>query len=214
MTQKNWIIIAIIIILVVIIGGVAFGYQNLIIKNKDQVLSSLGNQVSQLQNQIKDLQQNQLQNQNTNANVNADNENQSDWQTYTYPVSGLTIQYPKNWKAKDFTYAIGFYLPNMNPSNDPEGLSIEWRVYQNPQKLSLEKFFNDFWNPKYFNQAQSIKNIMVDGISGKELKGVGGMLTYTIALIPRDTVIVELRDNREENQVNGIFDKMLNSIKF
>lgn len=212
MTQKNWIIIVIIIfLLVIVIGGAIFSFDE---------------RIDGLQNKINNLQQNQSQNTNSlGTNINqdkvggldaADSESKDEWQIYIHPYYSWKISYPKNWKNRESNDSVIFYPPDLNPDLVLENNSgfIGWKIYQNPKKLSLEQFFDGNSRPNYFSDAQSIKNIVIDGASGKEFKGVGGMLTYTIAVIPMDTVIIELIDNGEKYQSNGIFDKMLNSIKF
>ncbi len=154
-------------------------------------------------------------NQNVNTNTNKPVDAYADWRTYTHPFYGWKIKYPKDWQFKEFNQSIAFAPQNISLEQEWTSGAIVWIVYQNPDQLSLEEFFNGTNQPNYFNDAANgIANITVDGVLSKKFNGVPGMVAYTISTIPKGAVIVELRDNGEKHKTDGIYDMMLQSIDF
>ncbi len=215
-----WVILTIIITLIVAGGGV-YAWQYTIQQEKDGEIQRLSEQVGNLNSQISQLQQEKIILTEQISQLQDEKEKQlkvdlDNWQIYTHPLNNWTIKYPEDWHYKEYNQSVGFAPQDFvfdDISESPP--HIEWVIYQNPDRISMQDFFNGANKPDYFKDALGgIENVNIDGIESKKFKNVAGITSYTITVIPKGELFVELSDNGDNHQIDGIYEGMLSSIKF
>jgi hypothetical protein len=109
------------------------------------------------------------------------------------------------------TYLVKFSL-KANPSvSDPAELVVF--VYQNPQNLSLEEFYDGQQHPDLFKDAVGgYKPFTAGGATGYWFDTVLGLENYTVVALSTNSLVYEISD-AQRHQDDGLFLQIVNSFK-
>lgn len=130
---------------------------------------------------------------------------------------GYQFSYPNSWNLavlSDSPYIAQFFLTTTAKSGEEGFAEFEVWVYENPQNLSLEEFYNGQERPNLFKDAVGgYRSFSAAGVTGYWFDDVLGLTKSTVVTIPSEGVIYEFGDPDQKHQTDGIFSQIVLSFK-
>lgn len=130
---------------------------------------------------------------------------------------GYAFSYPASWNqvlVSENPYIAKFFLTSTAKSGEEGFAELEVRVYENPENVALEEFYNVQERPNLFKDA-------VGGyrpFSGAEVTGywfddVLGLTTSTVVTLASEGIVYEFGDPDQKHQTDGLFSQIVLSFK-
>ncbi len=146
------------------------------------------------------------------VNENEEEKAETSANTYASDAHGYQFNLPNDWKEYVISDArVGLMPDALEPSEDYLGdITVSYRV--NSDDLSIEEYYNGRHGIDYFTDAQgAIEDLNVSGLAAKKFNNVMGYTMSTIVIIPVTGGFIEINDNNNLHQGDGIFDQIVNS---
>src|SRR5216683_6108115 len=114
------------------------------------------------------------------------------WKTYQNTAVGISFEYPNNWKTVPYptdtnvdsaTSMSGHGIIQLSPDNPDANVNdapIQMDYWNNPKRLSLPAYSQQFYNPQFLNDG----NIWPD-LSSAQIVTIGGKQAYFLAANPK-----------------------------
>lgn len=148
----------------------------------------------------------------------AESGNKEENKTYVNEEYGFTLEYPADWiinTEMSTSSSVVFYPPGKAPSKEYEYVGeIIVEVWKNPENVDLILFFRQKDGTDLSYAYETVFDIQTNGWTGKKFSGVYGMTSSTIALLSHGDIIIAVTDINEIHQTDGVFDIILNTLKF
>jgi len=142
-------------------------------------------------------------------------------QTANLP-GGYEFSYPAYWTqvvvSDETPYIAKFFLSSERPSTETpvEGESgdLEVFVYENPEQVPLEEFFNGQERPNLFKDAAGgYRPFAAGGAMGYWFDDVLGLSNSTVVALSSDGFVYEFEDPDQKHQSDGVFQEIVSSLK-
>ena len=149
---------------------------------------------------------------NVNEEIEESSEEEVGAQIYSNDKFGYQLSYPADWKTYTISDARVGFLPELaEPSPEYIG-DITITYTMNPDGLTMEEYYNGRHGVDLFTDTQgSIDDITVGSLSAKKFNEVIGYAVSSIVVIPVEGGFIEINDNNNQHQDDGIYDMMIDS---
>ncbi len=129
---------------------------------------------------------------------------------------GFEFSYPSSWNkfvVSDGSPYIARFLLTATPRGEEDPGELDVWVYENPQNLALEEFFDGQERPNLFKDAAGgYRPYSTGGATGYWFDKVLGFETYTVVALSSDGFVYQF-DDPQKHQTDGIFSQIVSSFK-
>jgi hypothetical protein len=138
-------------------------------------------------------------------------------QTKVSLPGGYEFSHPSTWNevviSDSGPYFAKFFL-SASPRLDQEEIDeLAVLVYENPQQVALEQFFNGEERPNFFEDALGgYRPFSSGGATGYWFDNVIGFTNATVVVLTADGLVYEFSDP-QKHQSDGVFLEIVNSFK-
>jgi hypothetical protein len=122
---------------------------------------------------------------------------------------GYVFSYPDSWNLvvlSDNPYVAKFFLTPSPRLDTEEPSELAVFVYENPEQVALEEFFNGVERPNFFEDAVGgYRPFSAGGATGYWFDNVIGFAKSTVVALASDGIVYEFGDPDQKHQADGIF---------
>lgn len=127
-----------------------------------------------------------------------------------YSTEFFALDYPADWQVKKLDNKTFNF--SQTAQNGRQGITVTYK--ENKQNLPIERFYDGINDVNLFEDASGgFEKITVGTYEGFKFKGVVGEMPATVVVLKGDKKFLEIWDNANAHQSDGIFQKMVESVE-
>lgn len=140
-----------------------------------------------------------------------ENQTKEEQKTISYTGDFFSVDYPDSWQAKKINdKTIGFFAKEAISGLGDVTISYK----ENKSNLPIERFYDGINNVNLFEDASGgYTKMTAAGHEAFKFKDLVGETNSTVLVIKLDKAFLEISDNFNKHQEDGIFDGFVESIK-
>jgi hypothetical protein len=130
---------------------------------------------------------------------------------------GYAFSYPDSWNLVVLSgspYVANFFLTASPSLDTEEPAELAVFVYENPDRVALEQFFNGEERPNLFKDAAGgYRPFSAGGATGYWFDDVLGFSKSTVVTLASEGTVYEFGDPDQKHQTDGLFSQIILSFK-
>lgn len=129
----------------------------------------------------------------------------------SYRGDYFSVSYPSSWQAEKVNKTtVGF--GKRDRGRGPSDISVSYK--ENNKKLPIERYYDGINDVNLFEDAfGGFEKTEVGGSPAFKFKNLAGETPSTVLVIVLDKAFLEISDNYNEHQGDGIFDSFISSLE-